>query len=160
MNLCCRIFLLGLCFLGIPAVRAQDAPSTAGFSCGLNAAYIFLNRAGHHANYDELVSDFAAQPSPDSLLAIKNVLEKHGCKTIGIKTDADFFLANKGPAIVFLQLYGYSSKSENHFSYLVGASRQEGAEFLDPIFQLRAASFISWDAFSRAYQGIALIAHE
>ncbi len=160
MNRSLWVVVLGLSLLGIPVAGAQEAPGSAGFSCGLDAAYIFLNRAGHHANYEKLVNEFMAEPSPDSLLAIKRVLEKHGCKVIGIKTDADFFLANKGPAIVFLQLAGYSTKGENHFSYLVSASRQDGVEFLDPIFQLRAASFISWDSFARDFQGIALIAHE
>ena len=157
MNFPGRCLLLGLYFLGICAVRAQDAPATAGFSCGLNAAYIFLNRAGHHVGYDELVTEFTAQKPPDSLLAIKQVLEKHGCKTIGIKTGPEYFLDNKGPAIVFLQLTGYSVLNEKHFSYLVNASRQDGVKLLDPIFDLTSASFISWDAFTRTYQGMALI---
>lgn len=101
--------------------------------------------------------DFAAQNPPDSILAIKNVLNEHGCATVGVKTNVDFFLDNKGPAIVYLQLSGFGPVSENHFSFLVGASPQTGAEFLDPIFDVQKPSFISWGTFSRAYQGTALI---
>jgi ABC-type bacteriocin/lantibiotic exporter with double-glycine peptidase domain len=160
MNVCLRLLVLGLCILNASSVRAEEAPKSAGFSCGLNAAYIFLNRAGHHVGYDELVTEFETQSFPDSLLAIKNILGKHGCKVVGVKADASFFLGKNEPAIVYLQLSGFSTKNENHFSYMVGASRQEGVELLDPVFVLRGASYITWDSFVRAYQGIALIAHE
>jgi len=136
----------------------QDAaPENRSFTCGLNAAYIFLNKSGHHTAYAELLREFGNQSPPDSLLAIKYVLEEHGCATVGIKADADFFLKNKGPAIVYLQLSGFGPRSENHFSYLVGADRENGAELLDPIFNVKAASFIAWNSFSKSYQGIALI---
>ncbi len=159
-------FILHIIFImavgvGWPGAWAQDAPEQkGGFICGLNAAYIFLNRSGHHVAYEELVQDFTAQKLPDSLLAIKNVLEKHGCRTVGVKTDASFFLTNPHPAIVYLQLYGFSRQNEDHFSYLVSASRQTGAKFLDPIFNLNAASYVTWDTFSRIYQGFALIPNE
>ncbi len=156
----CRLLLAGFCICLMPVLRAQDAPGAAGFTCGLNAAYIFLNRAGHHVAYEELVRDFAAQETPDSLLTVKRVLEKHGCRTLGIKTGADYFLDNPGPAIVYLQLSGFSRRNENHFSYLVSASRQNGVKLLDPIFALDTGSFITWDAFARIYQGVALVAHE
>lgn len=149
---------LALALAGFATLRGLDAPTNApGYSCGLNASYIFLNRTGHHADYEELAREFASQPQPDSMLAIKKVLEAHGCATEGVKTDADFFLQNKGPAIVHLQLSGYSYRPENHFSCLVGASRQTGAEVLDPVFNVKAAAHISWLTFSQSYQGAALI---
>ena len=132
----------------------DDPPS---FSCGLNAAYIFLNKTGHHVPYDELARDFKKQNPPDSLLAIKNVLEEHGCATVGVKTGADYFLNNKGPAIIHLQLVGYSARPENHFTYLVGATQQTGVEVLDPVFNVKASSHISWMTFAQSYQGAALI---
>ena len=147
-------FLFGL--LGL--LQGQDVPAEGPtFTCGLNAAYILLNKTGHHASYANLLRDFKNQNPPDSLLAIKNVLEEHGCATVGIKADADFFLNNKGPAIVYLQLSGFAPTNENHFSYLVSANRQTGAELLDPIFDVKEASFLTWDTFSRSYQGMALI---
>jgi ABC-type bacteriocin/lantibiotic exporter with double-glycine peptidase domain len=149
---------LALALAGFATLRGLDAPTNApGYSCGLNASYIFLNRTGHHADYEELAREFAGQPQPDSMLTIKKVLEAHGCATEGVKTDADFFLQNKGPAIVHLQLSGYSYRPENHFSCLVGASRQTGAEVLDPVFNVKAAAHISWLTFSQSYQGAALI---
>jgi len=144
----------------VMACRAEAPPEQrGGFACGLNAAYIFLNRAGHHVAYEELVREFLEQQAPDSLLAIKTVLARHGCGTVGIKVDVGYFLDNPGPAIVYLQLSGYTRRSENHFAYLVGASRQGGAELLDPIFDLKAASYLTWDSFARSYQGYALIPH-
>jgi ABC-type bacteriocin/lantibiotic exporter with double-glycine peptidase domain len=138
--------------------RGQFVPNEGPvYSCGLNAAYIFLNKAGHHAPYDELMHDFGEQPVPDSLLAIKSVLQKHGCETLGVKADADFFLTNKKPAIVHLQLSGYSLKPESHFSYLVGVDKQIGAELLDPVFSLQAPSIVSWVTFVQSYDGSALI---
>ena len=148
--------------LAAPALvcRADGAPEqSGGFACGLNATYIFLNRAGHHVEYNDLVREFLEQKTPDSLLAIKAVLARHGCATVGIKADAGYFLGKPGPAIVYLQLSGYTRRSENHFAYLVGASRQGGAELLDPIFDLNAASYLTWDSFTRSYQGYALIPH-
>lgn len=156
-----RAILLTL-ILAAPAFvcRADVAPEQkGGFACGLSATYIFLNRAGHHVAYDDLVREFLEQKTPDSLLAIKAVLARHGCATVGIKADAGYFLDNPGPAIVYLQLSGYTRRSENHFAYLVGASRQGGAELLDPIFDLNEASYLTWDSFSRSYQGYALIPH-
>jgi len=150
-----------ICFTGGAGLRGQDAPvKEAQFTCGLNAAYIYLNRAGHHVAYDELVKEFQSQTPPDSLLAIRNVLEKHGCRAVGIRTDPDYFLNENGPAIVYLQLDGYSLYGERHFSYMVKASRQNGVEFLDPIFEAGKASLMTWDTFTRLYKGIALVAHE
>jgi ABC-type bacteriocin/lantibiotic exporter with double-glycine peptidase domain len=123
----------------------------------LNASYIFLNRTGHHEPYEQLAREFASQPVPDSMLAIRNVLEQNGCATIGVKADPDFFLDNKGPAIVHLQLSGYSLHPEDHFSFLVGASRQTGVEVLDPVFNVKAAAYITWLTFAQSYQGAALI---
>jgi len=138
-----------------------DAPpeQKGGFACGLSATYILLNRAGHHVEYGQLVREFMEQKTPDSLLAIKTVLARHGCPTVGIKADAGYFLDNPGPAIVYLQLSGYTLRNENHFAYLVNASRQEGAKLLDPIFALKDASYLTWDSFLRSYQGFALIPH-
>jgi ABC-type bacteriocin/lantibiotic exporter with double-glycine peptidase domain len=157
-----RLFLsclsITLLFLTLGVLPGQDIPKEEGvFTCGLNAAYLFLNKTGHHAAYASLLEDFKKQNPPDSLLAIKNVLEKHGCATMGIKTDADYFLDNKGPAIVYLQLSGFGPRSENHFSLLVDANRQDGAKLLDPIFNVNSASFITWGTFSKSYQGMALI---
>jgi ABC-type bacteriocin/lantibiotic exporter with double-glycine peptidase domain len=141
-----------------PKLPGQTVPDEGpAFSCGLNAAYIFLNKTGHHAPYAELLREFGEQDAPDSLLAIKNVLGMHGCDTVGVKADADFFLANKGPAIVHLQLSGYSRQPENHFSFLVAANKQTGAEFLDPVFSAQAPSFVTWVNFQQSYQGSALI---
>ncbi len=152
------ILPVALALAGFAMLRGQEPRADApGYSCGLNASYIFLNQTGHHADYEELAREFAGQSQPDSMLAIKNVLEAHGCSTEGVKTDADFFLRNKGPAIVHLQLSGYSFHPENHFSCLVGASRQTGAEMLDPVFNVKAAAHISWLTFSQSYQGAALI---
>jgi ABC-type bacteriocin/lantibiotic exporter with double-glycine peptidase domain len=140
--------------------RAEVPPEQkGGFACGLSAAYIFLNRAGHHVEYSELVREFMEQKTPDSLLAIKTVLARHGCPTVGIKADAGYFLDNPGPAIVYLQLSGYTRRNENHFAYLMYASRQDGAKLLDPIFDLNDASYLTWDSFLRSYQGFALISH-
>jgi len=139
-------------------LRGQEPWDEApGYTCGLNASYLFLNRTGHHVPYDQLAQELGSQPEPDSMLAIKQVLEKHGCETVGVKTDADFFLDNKGPAIVHLQLAGYSARPEDHFSCLVGASRQTGAEVLDPVFNVKMPAHISWLTFSKSYQGAALI---
>jgi len=139
-------------------LRGQDATAAApGYSCGLNASYIFLNRTGHHVPYEKLAREMGSQSQPDSMLAIKKVLAEHGCETVGVKTNADFFLQNKGPAIVHLQLSGYSFHPEDHFTYLVGASRQTGAEVLDPVFNVKTAAYISWLTFSQSYQGAALI---
>ena len=142
-------FLIFLAALAVaPVVRAQSVPNEGpAFSCGLNAAYIFLNKTGHHTPYAQLQREFSEQETPDSLLAIKNVLQMHGCETVGVKTDADFLLANKGPAIVHLQLSGYSRQPENHFSYLVAVNKQTGAEFLDPVFCARTPSFVTWVNF-------------
>ncbi len=151
-------FLIALLVFSITPLSAQEMPGYGpSFTCGLTAAYVFLNKAGHHVPYGELMRQFQDQAAPDSLLAIKNVLAEHGCATIGVKTDADFFLSNKGPAIVHLQLSGYSPRPENHFTYLVGASRQTGAEVLDPVFNVRAAAYISWGTFSQSFQGSALV---
>ena len=147
------LLLAGVCHAEAPPEQK------GGFACGLNAAYIFLNRAGHHVAYEELVREFLEQQAPDSLLAIKAVLARHGCMTVGVQADAAYFLDNHGPAIVYLQLSGYTRRSANHFAYLVGASRQGGAELLDPIFDLNEASFLTWDSFTRSYQGYALIPH-
>jgi ABC-type bacteriocin/lantibiotic exporter with double-glycine peptidase domain len=155
-------FVLFMLMLAAALGCRAEAPleQKDGFACGLNAAYIFLNRTGHHVAYDQLVREFSEQKAPDSLLAIKAVLARHGCATVGIKADAGYFLDNPGPAIVYLELSGYTRRSENHFAYLVGASRQGGAELLDPIFDLNEASYLTWDSFSRSYQGYALIPHE
>jgi ABC-type bacteriocin/lantibiotic exporter with double-glycine peptidase domain len=154
------IFLILILVMSVLVCRADGAPEqTGGFACGLSATYIFLNRAGHHVEYDELVREFLEQKTPDSLLAIKAVLARHGCATVGIKADAGYFLDQRGPAIVYLQLSGYTRRSENHFAYLVGASRQSGVELLDPIFDLNEASYLTWDSFTRSYQGYALIPH-
>jgi ABC-type bacteriocin/lantibiotic exporter with double-glycine peptidase domain len=134
-------------------ISAKDS----SFTCGLNATYIFLNKTQHHATYTSLLHDFENQHPSDSLLAIHNVLEKHGCETIGIKTDADYFLNKSGPAIVYLQLTGYAPQAENHFSFFVKGSRQIGAELLDPVFDAQTPSIMTWDTFSRIYQGVALI---
>ena len=158
MNALHRLIALAWILLSLSNIRAEESPDEGpGYSCGLNATYIFLNRAGHHVPYADLAHDFANQNPPDSLLAIKNVLEKHGCATVGVKTDADFFLNNQGPAIVHLQLSGYSARPEDHFTYLVSASRQTGAEVLDPVFNVKNAAHISWLTFSQTYQGVALI---
>lgn len=146
--------------MGAPALHAQNVPAAKGFSCGLNAAYIFLNRAGHHASYEALVGDFLGQTSPDTLLAIKTVLKIHGCETVGLQTAPEYFLTSKNPAIVFLQLTGHGPKRENHFAYMVSANRQSGVVFLDPIFNMSSASIISWDSFTRLYQGEALVPNE
>ncbi len=107
-----RIVLLSILAACGSLCRADVAPEQkGGFACGLSAAYIFLNRAGHHVEYDELVREFMEQQTPDSLLAIKTVLAKHGCPTVGIKADAGYFLDNPGPAIVYLQLSGYTRRS-------------------------------------------------
>jgi ABC-type bacteriocin/lantibiotic exporter with double-glycine peptidase domain len=99
------IFLLAS--LGVS--RGQEThPNEVTFSCGLNATYILLNRTGHHASYAGLMQEFKKQNPPDSLLAIRNVLKNHGCDTVGIKADPQFFLDNKGPAIVHLQLSGFA----------------------------------------------------
>ncbi len=135
---------------------AQQAPVEAPFNCGLDAAYLLLNRTGHHAAYDVLIHDFLMERPPDSLLAIRNVLKKHGCAVVGVHADAAFFLTHEGPAIVYFQLSGYSPKNENHFSYLVKASRDR-VELLDPLFSLNGRSALSWDAFNRVYQNMALI---
>lgn len=132
----------------------NDEPA---FSCGLNAAYIFLNKTGHHAPYGEVLRDFSEEPAPDSLLAIKDVLRKHGCETVGVRTDADFFLAKKGPAIVYLHLTGYSAQPESHFSCLVAVDKHIGAEFLDPVFTVQGPAFLTWINFEQSYQGSALI---
>lgn len=155
-----KIFFLLLTGLSLalgPGLRAQERPPESGFSCGLNAAYIYLNRAGHHVPYEDLRRDFSAEASPNSFLAIKKVLQAHGCYTKALRTDANYFLLNSGPAIVFLQLSGYSPQNENHFSYLASADRRTGVRLLDPTFTLYAASFISWDGFVRIYQGVALL---
>jgi hypothetical protein len=152
-----RFLFLGLLLVPATVLPARDQPPESEYSCGLNAAYIYLNRAGHHVAYEELSGDFSGQPCPSSLLAIEKVLEMHGCRTVGLKTDAGYFLKNAGPAIVYLQLSGFSPKNENHFSYLADATRQNGVQLLDPIFDLRNPSFISWDGFIRIYQGIALV---
>jgi ABC-type bacteriocin/lantibiotic exporter with double-glycine peptidase domain len=150
-----------LCVMGTMCLRGQNTAGTeAQFSCGLNAAYIFLNRAGHHAAYAELVREFEDQGTPDSLLAIRNVLAKHGCLMVGIKADPEYFLDNAKPAIVYLELDGYSYGGECHFSYLVKASRSNGVEFIDPVFDARKAVVMTWDSFMRIYKGFALVAHE
>ncbi len=156
------LLVLILCCIPLfPPAVAQDAPERkGGFTCGLSATYIFLNRAGHHVDYDVLVREFLKQQTPDSLLAIKSVLEMHGCRTAGIKVNADYFLGNPGPAIVYLQLSGYCRESENHFAYLVSANRQTGAKLLDPVFDLQEACYLTWDSFSRSYQGVALIPND
>ena len=147
-----------MCTTGL---HGQEVPTKeAQFTCGLNATYIFLYRAGHHVDYDQLVREFCAQTPPDSLLAIRNVLAKHGCPTWGIQADADYFLDNRGPAIVFLKLDGYSLYGEPHFSYMVKASRANGVEFRDPIFQADKGCIVTWDTFTRLYKGMALVAHE
>ncbi len=145
--------------LSVPAPGQDNRPVETGFSCGLNATYIFLKKAGQHPVYGELVSEFTRQTPPDSMLAIKNILLRHGCTTVGIRTGADYFLENSGPAIVYLELSGFGPSSENHFSYLLGATRQSGVELLDPAFDTRGASYMTWDSFVRAYQGVALIPH-
>jgi ABC-type bacteriocin/lantibiotic exporter with double-glycine peptidase domain len=146
-------------FMGFGGILpAQEIPvAVPSFTCGLNAAYMLLNKTGHHAAYAELLRDFEKQNPPDTLLAIKQVLENHGCATVGIKTNADYFLNAKGPAIVYLQLLGLSTVPENHFSFLIGASRQTGVELLDPIFNVNSASYLTWDTFCRSFQGKALI---
>lgn len=156
------ILLLAMaCALVAGRAWAEAPPEQkGGFTCGLNAAYIFLNRAGHHADYQELVREFQAQKPPDSMLAIRNVLRKHGCPTVGIKAGADYFLGNPGPAIVYLQISGYSRQCDNHFAYLVGASRPGGAKLLDPVFNIDGAAWLTWDVFARSYQGFALVPHE
>jgi ABC-type bacteriocin/lantibiotic exporter with double-glycine peptidase domain len=145
--------------LSAPAFGQENRPVETGFSCGLNATYIFLKKAGQHPVYGELVGEFTRQASSDSMLAIKNILDRHGCATVGIRAGADYFLENSGPAIVYLQLSGFGPSSESHFSYLVGATRQSGVELLDPAFDTRGASYMTWDSFVRAYQGVALIPH-
>ena len=153
-----KIAALFLLVASVEILRAQEAIDSApGYTCGLNAAYIFLNKTGHHVPYDDLARELKIQSQPDSMLAIKNVLQAHGCATIGVKTDPDFFLDNKGPAIVHLQLSGYSLHPEDHFSCLISASRQTGAEVLDPIFNVKQAAYITWLTFSQSYQGAALI---
>ncbi len=118
-----RVVLLMLMLVAV--CRAEAPPEQrGGFACGLNAAYIFLNRAGHHVAYDELVREFLEQQAPDSLLAIKTVLARHGCTTVGIQADAAYFLDNHGPAIVYLQLSGYTRRSENHFALHFAPSGQ------------------------------------
>jgi ABC-type bacteriocin/lantibiotic exporter with double-glycine peptidase domain len=155
-----HFLILGLALLATCAgtLRAEDYPQEGpSFTCGINAAYLFLEKAGHHTAYDELLRDFENQNPPDSLLAIKKVLEDHGCATLGIKTDADYFLDGKKPAIVYLQLSGIGVVAENHFSFLVGANRQRGVELLDPIFNVDAPSRLTWDTFCRSFQGMALV---
>jgi ABC-type bacteriocin/lantibiotic exporter with double-glycine peptidase domain len=151
--ICCEACLL--------AGRADEPSEQKGnFTCGLSAAYIFLNRSGHHVEYQELVREFMEQKPPDSLLAIKNVVAKHGFRLVGIKAGADYFLDHPGPAIVYLQLTGSGQVAEDHFSYLVGATRQGGAEFLDPVFDLNGECDMTWDNFARSYQGFALVPHD
>jgi ABC-type bacteriocin/lantibiotic exporter with double-glycine peptidase domain len=153
--------LLVMCLLGgIVAFGQTAAPKEGGFTCGLNAAYIFLNRSGRHVAYDELIREFQAQSPPDSLLAIKDVLAKHGCRTMGIKADANYFLGTNAPAIVYLHLDGTSLNGELHFSYLVQASKAGGVEFLDPVLGVDKATTVTWDTFTRVYKGMALVAHE
>jgi ABC-type bacteriocin/lantibiotic exporter with double-glycine peptidase domain len=146
--------------LSAPAPGQENRPVETGFSCGLNATYIFLKKSGQHPVYDELVREFTRQTPPDSMLAIKNILRQHGCAIVGVRTGADYFLENGGPAIVYLQLSGFGPSSESHFSYLVGATRQMGVELLDPAFDTRGVSYMTWDSFVRAYQGVALVPHE
>jgi ABC-type bacteriocin/lantibiotic exporter with double-glycine peptidase domain len=139
---------------------AQEAPAKSGFSCGLNAAYIFLKRTGHHPDYLELEEEFARQTPSNSMLAIRNVLRNHGCATVGVKAGADYFLQKGGPAIVLLQFSGFGPSVENHFCYLLNVTRQEGASFLDPFFDTRQPACMTWDTFVRLYQGVALVSHE
>lgn len=156
-----RFCLLALFAAGLGCVRGDEPPEQkGGFTCGLSAAYIFLNRTGHHVEYSELVREFLTQSPPDSLLAIRNVLGLHGCRTVGIKTDAEYFLHKRGPAIVCLQLSGFSRQAESHFSYLVGASRPGGAKLLDPVFAIDEPCYMTWDVFTHTYQGVALISDE
>ena len=147
-----------LCLAAVCVLRGDEGSDEGpGYACGLNAAYIFLNRTGHHVPYAELAHEFEIQNPPDSMLAIKHVLEKHGCVTVGVKTDADFFLDSNRPAIVHLQLTGYSRRPEDHFTCVVGASRQMGVEVLDPVFNVRTAAYITWLTFTQSYQGTALV---
>ncbi len=106
------------------------------------------------------MEEFRGEQPPDSLLAVKDVLAKHGCATTGIKAGPEFFVGSDQPAIVYLQLDGYSLKGEAHFAYMVHASRKNGVEFLDPVFEVKAPSFMTWDNFARIYKGTALVAHE
>jgi ABC-type bacteriocin/lantibiotic exporter with double-glycine peptidase domain len=145
------------CFSVGTASGQEPSPQNNSFTCGLNAAYLMLNKTGHHVPYADLERDFEKQNPPDSLLAIKNVLEKHGCSTLGIRTDADYFVENKGLAVVYLQLSGFGPQSENHFSVLVELNRNSGAELLDPIFDVTHPTFLSWGTFSKAFQGFALV---
>jgi len=148
-------------FTGMMSLPADEAAvKEASFDCGLNAAYIYLNRAGHHVAYDELVRDFLGQTPPDSLLAIRNVLAMHGCRTVAVQSDPAFLLEQSGPAIVYLELDGYSLNGERHFSYMVRASKRDGVAFLDPLFEVNRASVMTWDTFTRIFKGIALVAHE
>lgn len=155
------LFVLATCpILAAYGQTVGPIAKEAGFSCGLNAAYIFLNRAGHHVAYEQLVGEFRKEQPPDSLLAIKNVLALHGCPTVGIKAGAEYLLGIEEPAIVYLQLNGYSLNGETHFSYMVHASKKNGVELLDPIFEVNSPSFMTWDTFTRIYKGTALIVHE
>jgi hypothetical protein len=43
-------YMMGV-MAGLPGQTIGPVAKEAGFSCGLNAAYIFLNRAGHHVAY-------------------------------------------------------------------------------------------------------------
>lgn len=56
-----------------------------------------------------------------------------------------------------MQLSGHGPQAENHFSYLVSATRQTGVEVRDPIFNLGSAAYITWNSFATSYQGVALI---
>jgi hypothetical protein len=82
----CICFFFGACFFckgdGKALMYNPSAAGRGGFVCGLNAAYIFLNRAGRHVDYAELEREFQEQHPPDSLLAIKSVLALHGCRTV------------------------------------------------------------------------------
>ena len=142
------------------AAVSEPSAKEMPFDCGLNAAYIYLNRSGHHVAYAELVREFLGETPSDSLLAIRDVLARHGCRTVAVRSDPEAFLEQSGPAIVYLELDGYSPNGERHFSYLVRASKHEGVEFLDPVFEINHPSFMTWDTFTRIFKGVALIAHE
>ena len=107
---------------GFAMLHGEEGPPAAapGYSCGLNASEYFSQPdGGITCPTRNLARELGSQSEPDSMLAIKKVLEAHGCPTVGVKTDADFFLENKGPAIIHLQLSGYSLHPENHFTFLV-----------------------------------------
>jgi ABC-type bacteriocin/lantibiotic exporter with double-glycine peptidase domain len=116
-----------------------------------------LDKTGRHTSYEELKKDFERQRPPDSLLAIREVLKEHGCTTKGVRTSAEFFLNNGGPSIVYLKLKTGYALNEGHFALLVNAGRQTGVKLLDPVFETNGGSLISWDSFSRIYQGSALV---